>query len=130
MAYKWTRNLIELLVTEYQQYENLYDQHHSLYFNRKKRDESIREITNFLKQFDYNLSEDIVKSKIYVLRGQYVKELREIEFSKRTRSNSNFEGIYKPKLWCFDQLGFLKPYCSLKKLTPVMDLVSYFFNLF
>uniref|UniRef100_A0A1I8NSG9 MADF domain-containing protein n=1 Tax=Stomoxys calcitrans TaxID=35570 RepID=A0A1I8NSG9_STOCA len=100
----WNKKLVELLITKYQEHSNLYNTKNSNYLDRSKRTRSLNAIANELKQYCEEITVEDIKRKIHTLRSQYIRELRE----HHKRSDS---GI---KLWCFDQLEFLRPFSSLR----------------
>ncbi|XP_058985917.1 uncharacterized protein LOC101889182 isoform X2 [Musca domestica] len=108
----WTQELVELLITKYQQYEFLYNTSHPHYADRVKRSNALFEICKELKEVDNNISEECIKKKIHTLRSQYVKELQKVSCSKK--SGAGADDIYEPKLWCYSQLQFLKSFCSVR----------------
>ncbi|XP_019893712.2 uncharacterized protein LOC101891538 [Musca domestica] len=103
----WTKDMVEYLINRYRQHENLYNTKNPYYMDRPKRFNSMLAICKELKRYNQNLTVDDVKKKIHTLRSQYVKELRDIYLSQRD--------VVEPKLWCFEQMEFLKPYCRMKR---------------
>ncbi|XP_036344240.1 uncharacterized protein LOC118753463 [Rhagoletis pomonella] len=111
----WPKELVELLLIKYQEHENLYNVRHPHYLDRVKRSKSLFEIHNEIKEKNANVTVEDIKKKVHTLRSQYIKELREVAMSKR--SGVGIEDVYIPKLWCFDQLQFLKAHCATRKST-------------
>lgn len=107
----WNRKTVELLLVQYGQKENLYNVRHPDYQDRVKRSKSLFEIYECLKDVDSNVTTESIKLKLHSLRTQYLKESRKVSESKR--SGIGQEDVYVPKLWCYDQMKFLKTHiCS------------------
>ena len=66
---------------------------------------ALLEIKNELEETISHLSIESLKSKINTLRTQYRREVNAFEQSKKSGAGTN--DIYKPKLWCFDNLSFI-----------------------
>lgn len=111
----WDKDLIQKLISKYEEYEHLYNVRHPMYLDRVKRSNSLLEITNELKKINKNITVDEIKKKMHTLRSQYLRELREINNSKR--SGVGLEEVYEPKLWCFKQLEFLKSHTTIRNST-------------
>ncbi|XP_075159633.1 uncharacterized protein LOC142232829 [Haematobia irritans] len=109
----WKKELVELLLLKYQEHENLYNVRDPAYLGRVKRSNSLFKISEELKEINKDVSVEAVKKKIHSLRTQYLKESREVGSSKR--SGVGVEDVYEPKLWCFDQMEFLKTHCAIRK---------------
>lgn len=70
-----------------------------------KRNGAIRKITQDMNTITGKLfTPDDVRKKIQLLKGQYRYECRKMKESKKLNSKNP----YKPHLWCFDMLNFLK----------------------
>lgn len=121
----WNRESVLRLIELYEERDVLYFIKNKNYLNRDLRAKAYEEIYNELKNNNINVSKEAIKLKIHTLRNQYLRELRLIENSKK--SGAGVDEIYKPKLWCFQQLKFLNRHCitrpgkgsievSLKKL--------------
>lgn len=111
----WQKEVVELFIEKYEEHENLYNVSHPHYADRVKRSLSLFAICKELKKLNPKITEEDVKKKIHTLRSQYIREIRERE-NKRTSLD---EDVFEPKLWCFSQLEFLRPFCSTKKMEPV-----------
>lgn len=53
-----------------------------------------------------SLTMDEIKKKIHGVRAQFLAELNKIK--KSEVSGASIDGIYVPKLWCFELLQFLQ----------------------
>lgn len=117
----WNKDLVDLLINKYQQHENLYNIRHPMYIDRAKRSNSLFEICRDLKEVNKDITVEEVKKKIHNLRTQYLKELREMNHSKR--SGVGADDVVEPKLWGLTQLEFLKPHCNVRKsLNNILQL--------
>lgn len=99
----WSREYSALLINLYKSHPSLYSENHPKYKCQRERNRTFKEITNKLiettgKQFFV----DDVKKKTYLLRNQFLYELRKV---KRSQHQNR---VYKPTLWCFEMLKFLK----------------------
>lgn len=122
----WNKDLTELLITKYQEYENLYNVQHPSYVDRVKRSNALFEICTELKKVNKNITVEEIKKKIHTLRSQYVRELREYNNSKR--SGVGADDVVEPKLWCFNQLGFLKQHCVIRKSVSNIKFSGLYFS--
>ncbi|XP_075148543.1 insulator binding factor 2 [Haematobia irritans] len=107
----WNKKLVELLIEKYREHNNLYNSQNPNYLDRSKRTKSLVEIANDLKQYCEEINVEEIKKKIHTLRSQFIRELRE------NHRRNDFE----IKLWCFDQLEFLRPFCALRSTMPYVS---------
>ncbi|KAJ8922625.1 hypothetical protein NQ315_007657 [Exocentrus adspersus] len=104
----WTREYTTALI-------NLLKKQPYLYASDKpnnlaKRNAAVRKIVQDMNLMTGKLfTVEDVRKKIQLLKGQYRYECRKIKRSKRLHSKS----LYKPNLWCFDMLNFLKGHVHL-----------------
>lgn len=117
----WNKDLVELLINKFQEHQNLYDLRHPSYTDRSKRSNSFFEICQEMKEVNKDVTVEDIK-KIHNLRTQYVRELRELNSSKR--SGVGADDVVETKLWCFGQLGFLKPHCTIRKSVSNITVLS------
>ncbi|XP_055919781.1 uncharacterized protein LOC129951575 [Eupeodes corollae] len=111
--FKWSKELTSELILNYEMHPILYNPCHPEYItNRVKKADAFQSLLNALKPFDPNITMDAIKRKIRTLRSQFSKELRETEKSKK--SGAGADDLHEPKLWCYDQLVFLKTYCKTR----------------
>lgn len=120
----WTKDLVDQLIIKYQERDVLYNVKDPQYMDRTKRSNALFEICQELKKINKDISVEDIKKKIHTLRSQYIKELREIEGSKR--SGAGADDVAEPKLWCFSQLEFLRPHCSIRKSNILLISASIF----
>lgn len=76
------------------------------YSNKLKKNEAYGVLVCKYRQVDDTATRDSVVKRIASLRASFRKEFRKLENSKR--SGAGTEDIYKPTLWYFDNLMFLK----------------------
>ncbi|CAH0562746.1 unnamed protein product [Brassicogethes aeneus] len=106
-SYDWSRDATSCLIQLYEQHPCLYLPTHKEYHNRNTRNKALRSITfEFNKKNSTDVTADELKKKIHGVRTQFLSERQKIK--KSEVSGASLDEIYKPKLWCFDQLGFLQ----------------------
>lgn len=76
------------------------------YSDRNKKDLAYSELVKKFEEFDPSADRNTVIKKINGLRTVYKKELAKVNNSEK--SGSGADDIYKPTLWYFDLLHFLK----------------------
>ncbi|XP_055908582.1 uncharacterized protein K02A2.6-like [Eupeodes corollae] len=108
----WTGESTLDLITFFEMHPNLYNPCHKDYIDRVKRCDSLQSIVDSLLPTMSNVNIELIKRKIHTLKNQFSREFREIQKSKK--SGAGLEDILEPKLWCFDQLLFLKTFCQTK----------------
>lgn len=108
MVFSWTKELTEILLVIFEGNENLYNSKHKDYTNRMKRNASLEAIRLELSK-EASITIADIKNKIQTLRTQFKKEKNMAEAS--FKSGAGIEDLYEPKLWCYNQLLFLKPHC-------------------
>lgn len=96
------------LILMYENFPCLYNVRSKDYHNRNLRVAAIRNICLGLKETYPNtgVTEAMVQKKIHGIRTQYNSEINKIK--KSETSGASADDIYKPKLWCFEMLGFLR----------------------
>ena len=112
MTYKWQRSQIEKLIACVEESPCIYNTKSQEYLDRKKKAQAFKRIYEELRRKDSNITLEEVKRKWRILRIQYRQELRDsVKQSKQNGFASNDN--YSPKLWCFEQLTFLRPYSDI-----------------
>lgn len=113
---KWNRAECELLITLYKQYPELYNTNHPNYHKREEREQCWDKIINRIKQLKPGLFETKeLKEKIKSIRTQFARE-KYMEKKKKDDLNDP----YVPKLWCYNQLSFLKN-CGFRSKAEVIN---------
>ncbi|XP_067635077.1 uncharacterized protein [Eurosta solidaginis] len=66
-----------------------------------------------MQEIDGRITINDLKKKWKGLRTQYLQECRSVQNSQK--SGAGLDDIYRPRLWCFDQLKFLQSHVKLRK---------------
>ncbi|KAG8227155.1 hypothetical protein J437_LFUL001699 [Ladona fulva] len=74
--------------------------------NRNAKDLAYEKLVAKLKEIDPKADRAAVHTKINALRTSYRRELKKISSSQK--SGAGAEGIYKPSLWYFTEIDFLR----------------------
>lgn len=128
MTYKWQRSQIEKLIVCVEQSPCIYNIKSQEYLNKKKKDQAFKKILDELRKKDTNINLEEVKRKWRILRIQYRQELR--DFVKQSKEIGDAsEDSCAPKLWCFKQLSFLRPYCDITEAC-IKKMLQYFSKTF
>ncbi|XP_076034493.1 uncharacterized protein LOC143021096 isoform X2 [Oratosquilla oratoria] len=92
---------------------NLYKQHECLwrigskdYSNRKKKKVAYALLVDKLRERDSSADRETVTKKINSIRCAFSKEYKKV--LKSVKNDIGTDGIYKPSLWYYDHLLFLK----------------------
>ena len=120
----WSKSLTLELISSYEMRQNLYVTTHPDYINRIKKADGFEEILNSLRKIEPKMTLAAVKRKLHTLRNQFLRDLRRVEGSKK--SGAGVEDVEEPKLWCYDQLSFLKSHCSIRQSTSNIEEVREF----
>ncbi|XP_071444229.1 uncharacterized protein [Hetaerina americana] len=107
----WTREAASLLIDMYFHRPSLYKTNSPDYYDRNKRQKCLAEIATGLLEVRGPTTEDEVRVKINGLRTQYQSEVNKMEASRKASGGP----IYQPKLWCFNQLQFLRDHITPRK---------------
>ncbi|XP_068895961.1 uncharacterized protein [Tenebrio molitor] len=102
----WNRESTSDLIELYKKYPVLYAPKHGNYKNKRKRLEVLKVIRSDMNRRGRKMTVEDIRKKIQGLRTQYAHQLSKIR--KSQLSGAKPENIYKPKLWCFGQLEFLR----------------------
>ena len=122
MEEKWQTPQIEKLILLIQDEECLYNIKSKEYMDRTKKALALNQIKEKLETDMVGVTVQQIVKKWKNLRGQYVRELRLIENSKKSGSGKN--DVHKPKLWCFDQLKFLQTHCAVRKSVNNVEVMQ------
>ncbi|KAL3267345.1 hypothetical protein HHI36_011476 [Cryptolaemus montrouzieri] len=102
----WGREYSSLAISLYKKYTCLYSLTDPNYKSKHKRNEAIKNITEeLMAKTGKVFLQDDVRRKIHLLRGQFMYEYRKIQKHKKA---GNDVSSYRPSLWCFNMLTFLK----------------------
>jgi hypothetical protein len=102
----WNQESTCDLIDLYKKYPVLYAPKDGNYKNKPKRLEALKAIRSEMSRRGRKMTVEDIKRKIHVLRTQYANQLSKIR--KSQLSGTKPENIYKPTLWCFAQLDFLR----------------------
>lgn len=103
MMYK---NFLKRFINEYKSHECIWKVKSNDYTNKQKKEEAYKGLQTILKETNPSATVDDVKRKINSLRSCFRKEFRRVAQSKAKASET--DTIYKPSLWYYDLLLFLK----------------------
>ena len=112
----WNRTDVRDLIELYHSHECLWNVESSQYKDRNLRFLAMNDIHDRMKDSLPNISLDDIKKKIHTLRSQYNRERKSRITSMKSGAITN--GIYTPKLWCFDSLQFLDDIAEGRQTTP------------
>ncbi|XP_050499722.1 uncharacterized protein LOC126883079 [Diabrotica virgifera virgifera] len=89
------------------------------YSDRNKRDIAYAELVKKFQEFDSSADRNIVIKKISALRTVYKRELSKVV--KSEKSGTGQDDVYKPSLWYFDLLHFLRDQESARPSRSTMS---------
>lgn len=75
------------------------------YMDKNKRRTAIKEMTNLLRTFRRNITEEEVKKKINILRTSFKRENNKV---KKYMASGSSSDLYIPSLWYYKELEFLQ----------------------
>lgn len=113
MKKKCNRESIEQLIIVLQQYPCIYNIQSAEYLDRIKKAQAWNNILEEMVKSDGSLNLVEIKRKWRNLRVQFMQEHRLMNGSKK--SGVGLTDVYVPKLWCYEQLGFLKTHIEVRK---------------
>ena len=127
---EWNRLAVEGLIEAYREENCLYNTKSLNYHNKHYRKEALERITNVLKDVRPSTTGVDIMAKMKSLRTSFVAELNKIKQS--TKSGAGSGQIYKPTIWYFEKLQFLRDHvlprrgtCSADvNLQPDADMVT------
>ncbi|CRK99703.1 CLUMA_CG012975, isoform A [Clunio marinus] len=103
MSGEWLKSSISELIQAYKLQENIYNQKHHLYYNKKARFNSMKKILDAVKCNRPETTLNEITKKIQTLRTQFGQEVSKIEKSKSLGDDL----VYKPKIWWFTHLEWI-----------------------
>lgn len=115
MPFTFNREQSKIVIAVYERYPDVYNVQSENYKNRNKRQIMLQKITDEVNEQLGNpgVSVEDVKKKINGLRTQFFTELGKIKKSQTSGAGAN--EIYKPQLWCWELLYFLKDSSQMRK---------------
>ncbi|XP_011296542.1 uncharacterized protein LOC101887553 [Musca domestica] len=108
MTLKWKRETTEQLINCVKQNPSLYNVSTPGYLDRKGKDRTWDKILAKMVRFDPHLNKEEIRRKWRNLRVQFMQEERMLNNTKEDGTCGN-DDVYIPKLWCYNQMSFLKP---------------------
>lgn len=102
----WKREAVSALIEIYEMYPFLYDTRHPEYHSRKMNRDALELMVHVVSQYHPNVTAEDCKKKYQGLRRQFLAECRKLADSRK--SGADTSSLYTPKLWCFDDLLFLR----------------------
>ena len=88
-------------------------------FKQIKKNQAYDVLVFKYRQVNHTATRETVVKRIASMRASFRKEFRKLENSKR--SGAGTEDIYKPTLWYFDNLMFLKDQDNPRTGTSTLD---------
>ncbi|XP_037938183.1 uncharacterized protein LOC119671564 [Teleopsis dalmanni] len=119
----WTKDETNMLINEFKNHACLINPSDPKFANKAARTDAYNKIIKKLKSIKPNVNVKKIKKKLSTLQNQICHE-------KVMEANCKRRGIeYKPKLWCYDKLDFLKnnshirqSYSSLQDTSDQIDV--------
>jgi len=102
----WNKEQTSQFIEILRKYPILWDHQHQHYKNKTKRKMTSIRIAGEIENIRPNTTEKDVEDRFQNLKKQFQREWSNL--SKSCKSGSAASETYKPKLWCFEQLMFLR----------------------
>lgn len=106
MAIRRSEDVMREFIDKYQSHPCLWKVKSSEYMDKNKKEEAFGKLVEVFKQINPDADVNLVKKKINSMRSCFRKEYKRTMDSKR--SGTGTDQVYKPTLWYFDLLLFLK----------------------
>lgn len=90
-----------------------------VYKNRIKKNAAYEKLAEKMKEVDPQANRDLVRTKINSLRTSYRRELKKITASQKSGAETN--DVYKPNLWYFNEIDFLRDQETQMPKTSTVD---------
>ncbi|KAM7360524.1 uncharacterized protein ACRADG_005922 [Cochliomyia hominivorax] len=100
----WNRNMIATFIENFKEYECLYNRQHPDYKNQIVKSDALQMILHKLQAFLPNLQLKDVQEKLKAIYKQFATEVSLVDEAEALGHT------YEPKLWCYNQLNFLRQY--------------------
>ncbi|GLV34457.1 uncharacterized protein CBL_09705 [Carabus blaptoides fortunei] len=108
MSVTWTYESVKCLITLWEEQECLYKTDNPGYRNKRTRSRALHNIYQQMVSAGFKKwTEEDINKKMRGLRTQYLAEKNKIKASKVNGAGD--ADVYKPKLWSYNLLEFLKP---------------------
>ena len=115
-----TQELWREFIQLYRDFPALWKVKSDEYKNRSLKSECYVKLIDKIREIDPNATRATVTKKINSLRSNYRRELKKVMNS--VKSGAGSDHVYKPSLWYFDELAFLRD--------QELQQGVYFFNMF
>ncbi|GFS18477.1 sodium/hydrogen exchanger 3 [Elysia marginata] len=102
----WSKDKVLEFIDLYRSHESLWKIKSKEYSNRLIKERCYEKLIDFVKDFEPQANKELVLKKINNLKGNFRKELKNVEGSKLSGAGTDED--YHPKLWYFESLLFLK----------------------
>ncbi|KAL5246062.1 hypothetical protein ACI65C_013470 [Semiaphis heraclei] len=103
----------------YQELPELWKVKSEVYKNRNKKDAAYDKMVEKMKEIEPKADRAMVRTKINAFRTSYRRELKKVKSS--IRSGAGTDDIYKPNLWYYNELDFLRDQEGQTQGTSTMD---------
>lgn len=101
----WTKEQTSTFISLLREHPCLYDILHPNYLNRMQKNNAFSLILDGMVHIRDNLSVKCLRKKLRTLQTQLSRERGKVLASRR--SGAGADDVYKPTLWCYDELAFL-----------------------
>ncbi|XP_042237253.1 uncharacterized protein LOC121876281 isoform X2 [Homarus americanus] len=115
----WSRQDTVRLIDLYRHYPCLWNVKSDMYKDRDKRAAALKGIAEEIMKITASITTRDIKRKIETLRNQYRREMRLVHKSQKLGAGT--DEIYRPKLWCFNDLSFLNDSDTIRASVSNMD---------
>ena len=104
--FEWSREHVIRLVDFYRELPALWNVRHKDHKNKHFLQLGYEQLELKMQETIPEITCDQIKKKIHTLHNQLNREYK--LFRESNRSGAGVDDVYKPKLWCFDILKFIK----------------------
>ncbi|XP_068085354.1 uncharacterized protein [Anabrus simplex] len=112
---EWSKVAIDVLIEAYSRESCLYNNKSPSYHNKHARHVAMENVREALKEIRPSTTNGDIINKMKSLRTTFVAELNKVNNSKK--SGAGMDEVYKPSIWYFEKLMFLKDYVQPRKGT-------------
>lgn len=114
-----SREFLSEFIELYRNFTCLWQVKSADYSDRNKRGQAYELLVKKYKEIDASANKETVTKKINSLRTVYKKEAAKV--SKSSKSGAGESDIYKPTLWYFDMLHFIKDQDQVRESRNTLD---------
>lgn len=109
----WSREAVEILIETYKKHEVLYNSKLPTYMNKHSRKDALESVVREVKKVRSQTTVDDIKKKFMSLRTHYGHEMHKMEQSQRSGAAGG--SVYRPTVWWFSLMGFVKDHILARK---------------